>query len=835
MEPKTRFRLETTVFFLAALSFTSVAVYWQWFRTLDLALFDRVINTQHTALTDDLLIVGIDEQSLARYGSWPWARKQQAQLLQAIAEQQPAAVFLDFVYAGQSNPEDDAALVTAIAAIDTTALPVMVDALATNRQLVEVLPFPELLTNADVLGHIHVELDSDAIARGVYLHQGISDAHWPHVALALAVHQRRYPDSAASCVTEGFSLQNLRCDFRYLTYAGPPGTVPEISASDLLEQRIESNYLNNKTVFVGITASAAPDSITSPVSGADRPMAGVEFNANLYNSLVQDRTLTPGSLTVILVIALLCVIPPALLLPRLTPKSMLLATSGFAFVPVLLSILSMVVFSIHIPLAAAVITCLLSYPYWGWRRHEVAWQFVDTELSRLNVEKSRWVPAEEQATEAAISELSDLLNAEAKTQDSPAAPGDQGALSLSEEGGSYLVLTRLEPFSDSERQLVENLKATIFKPVEKLELPGEVLAARIRRLQNAARDVRTGREVGLRGLAEMPNGVAVLSALNRVLFVNHACRTLLELPASVEGEPLTVLVKGLVPPLGTTWREISREVIVRAQTISFETLTSTSTPVVVEAAPLADPGETADTWVITLTNMSDVRIAERDREEALAFLSHDLRSPMLSVLALVRGAGDQPPLEEIDRYAQKALSVSEQFLQLSRVQAREDFETYELDLISVIDNAIDQLFPETRESGTSIIFTQKLDNDDGAWIKGNGELLERTFVNLLTNAVKYSSAGSEVDIELMLAGDNFSISVEDHGIGIPKEEVSLIFDPFFRSGEPALAEQRGAGLGLRFVKTVVERHGGQISVSSQLGTGSRFVVTLPRLQSDISG
>ena len=74
-----------------------------------------------------------------------------------------------------------------------------------------------------------------------------------------------------------------------------------------------------------------------------------------------------------------------------------------------------------------------------------------------------------------------------------------------------------------------------------------------------------------------------------------------------------------------------------------------------------------------------------------------------------------------------------------------------------------------------------------------------------------------------------AVSVADNGAGIPADEVPQLFDPYFRSGDPELAAKRGAGLGLRFVKTVAERHNGEISVESELGVGSTFTVQLPQL------
>lgn len=834
MEPSTRFRLESAVFFAAALGFCAAATQQGWFRVFDLAAYDAVINRFQAPLSEDLMIVGIDEQSLAEHGAWPWPRSTQAWLLERIGEGHPTAVLIDIVYGGRTDTADDRALAEAGARLPTLALPVIIDALATRRQLVEVLPYPELLDAADVLGHAHVELDSDAIARGVYLKQGIGGAHWPHVAQALAQALGYAAQRASQCPDRNdFSLQNELCDFVYLMFAGPPGTIPEISAADLMNGRIDPGVLADKIVFLGITTSAAPDSITSPVSGHGRPMAGVEFNGNLFNAIVQNRLIEPASSLTTLLAALACVVLPVLLLPRLSPKAMLAAALSFACVPLLIGIVTLAAFRVELPLAAAVCSCLLCYPYWSWRRHEIAWSFVANEMSRLALERSRWVHHEQNTAESAGRALGVLLNAEPVWYEAAPSIPNERQIVLPGANNRWLVLTGQKPFSEADRKFGDSIGNLLNPPQPDVSLPGERLAAQIRILQRTAQEVRLGREVGLRGLEEMPIGVAVLSAFNQVLLVNRAWRALAPSLQPAETLDLNGLVTGVVPPLGRSWLEISRLVLIGKETISFETQTESGTPVVIEAAPLAQSGESAQPWVITLTDVTDVRVAERDREEALAFLSHDLRSPMLSVLALVRSAPTEPLLEDIGRYAQRALSVSDQFLQLSRVQAREQFETYEVDLVTILENAVDHVFHLAREKSIEIDVRYDLAGDEeAAWITGNGEMLERAFVNLLNNAVKYSGQGSRIELRLRNEAERFVAEVIDEGIGIPADELDQIFDPYFRSNEPRLAAQRGTGLGLRFVKTVFERHGGGISVSSDLDEGSRFTVTLPATQLD---
>jgi two-component system sensor histidine kinase SenX3 len=82
-------------------------------------------------------------------------------------------------------------------------------------------------------------------------------------------------------------------------------------------------------------------------------------------------------------------------------------------------------------------------------------------------------------------------------------------------------------------------------------------------------------------------------------------------------------------------------------------------------------------------------------------------------------------------------------------------------------------------------------------------------------------------LRLRVIADTATINISDHGYGIPEDELHHIFEPFFRSAEPHLAQNRGAGLALRFLKTVVKRHGGDISVTSQWGQGTNFQIRIP--------
>jgi signal transduction histidine kinase len=112
-------------------------------------------------------------------------------------------------------------------------------------------------------------------------------------------------------------------------------------------------------------------------------------------------------------------------------------------------------------------------------------------------------------------------------------------------------------------------------------------------------------------------------------------------------------------------------------------------------------------------------------------------------------------------------------------------------------------------------------------IEADGDALEEAFLNLLSNALKYSLKHKEVDFVVQARKRAIEISVADKGIGIPESELPHIYDRFYRVRDPRTRQVGGAGLGLALVKHIVEAHGGSLTVRSTVGLGSTFTITLP--------
>jgi CHASE2 domain-containing sensor protein/signal transduction histidine kinase len=806
---------------ILACVFVLLAYRFDWLKPLDLLVYDSVIGQVAAPRDPSIVLVTIDDDSLHRYGPWPWPRDLQARLLTQINRYDPQMVAIDVVYS--ETTEFDPDLVAAARMTNHLALPMIIDTLATGRQHIEVLPFPELTAEADTLGHVHVELDDDAIVRGTYLFQGVGDPRWPHLMLAIADRAR----AASPCRNESpGALMIRKCEPVRIPFAGPPGTYPQVPATLLLDPQPTAplhQALADRIVLVGLTASGAGDWVTSPTSGDAGPMSGVEFNANLLSALRYGTTVKSIPPIMLILLQVLLVSWCSLLLPRLKPKQMLFATLVLALAPIALSATLLGLLWLHLPMATVTVAVVLIYPLWSWRRHEIAWQFIQTELDRIDSESRDW---------GALRGWQHIGSLAPQTVDDVASvlKIDAAQIHAYDDARDMNAIAK----TPAEAALLHDAQSLLYSPTREAPgLPGEVLARQIGRLEERAREVREGRAVGLASLGRMTNGVLVLSAFGNILFANPAAARLLGLEKFSESSSIFDVLDQIQPPLGYSWVDIQRQVVLEQEPVVFEGFAPAQTPVFVAAEPIATDAQSpyANYWVLTLSDLTSIRTAEAQREEALAFLSHDIRSPFLSILALIRSQQSITPLmDDINRYASKGLSTSEQFLQLSRLQLSSHFEKYELELEQVLHNAIEQVFFLARDESIDITFgNPEAHIEEGVWVMGNGELLERAFVNLLSNAIKYSAAHTAISVDLTVNANQLIITFADQGYGIPAFELEHIFDAYFRSDEPQLANNRGAGLGLRFVKTVIERHDGSIVVTSEWGQGTCFTITLPRL------
>ena len=225
------------------------------------------------------------------------------------------------------------------------------------------------------------------------------------------------------------------------------------------------------------------------------------------------------------------------------------------------------------------------------------------------------------------------------------------------------------------------------------------------------------------------------------------------------------------------------------------------------------------------------RAIQKAREDTMRFISHDIRSPLASIITLVEGAGSQAGSDYLSRlqraghYAQNALNLADDFFCLAKAEAIDASKFDEVDLSSLAQEAADEVWPQAERKHILILVRDEGSRD--ALTRGDRSQLNRALINLLDNAIKFSAEWSSIYLVLREADNRQEIDIIDQGCGIAPGDLGKLFTRYgriARSGQPA---QPGVGLGLVIVKTIIERHGGRISVDSTPDAGSTFHIHLP--------
>ena len=224
---------------------------------------------------------------------------------------------------------------------------------------------------------------------------------------------------------------------------------------------------------------------------------------------------------------------------------------------------------------------------------------------------------------------------------------------------------------------------------------------------------------------------------------------------------------------------------------------------------------------------------ERSRyQQAIQFVTHEMRTP----LTAIQGSSELMTRYNLnpDKQKQMAEMINAESKRLARMITTflnlERLGDGSLDLKQEpfsVRQALDACLDRARLVAERKQMTMEVAQADDAAVTGDRELLEYAIYNLLTNAVKYSPAGSTVTVKSERAGDQLRLSVADQGMGMDAAEVKHIFDKFYRTKRAEAAGIEGTGIGLSIVQEIIRHHGGRIDVASQPGHGSCFTLILP--------
>ncbi len=227
---------------------------------------------------------------------------------------------------------------------------------------------------------------------------------------------------------------------------------------------------------------------------------------------------------------------------------------------------------------------------------------------------------------------------------------------------------------------------------------------------------------------------------------------------------------------------------------------------------------------------SHYRVLEMGKD-FVANASHELRTPITIIKGFVETLQDMPELpremvvditEKIVRNCQRMDNLVKNLLTLADIENLPKSRFQECDLGLLAENCR-QLILTVCETGRIDIEKIK----EPVTVFADPDILELAIINLLDNACKYSMPSAHITVKINQVEEEASVSISDKGIGIPEQDLERIFDRFYTVNKAHSRRLGGAGLGLSIVKTIIEKHDGTISVSSELGVGTTFTVFLP--------
>jgi two-component system phosphate regulon sensor histidine kinase PhoR len=332
-------------------------------------------------------------------------------------------------------------------------------------------------------------------------------------------------------------------------------------------------------------------------------------------------------------------------------------------------------------------------------------------------------------------------------------------------------------------------------------------------------------------LRSMIEGVAVIDSRERVVFCNRAFAEILNLDAArCEGRPLVELVRQ------ADLLDLARRALTSADSLQGSLIIGTVMPrsFAVTATPVKALEPAANGAVIVLHDITELRRLERVRQDFVANVSHEFKTPLTAIQGfaetLLGGALEDEKnnrrfLEIIRDHASRLGRLTDDLLKLARIEAGKlDVQYQPVSVAELVEGcAATTLFKASqRNIALNLSYPPELPA-----VRGDAGLLREVLQNLLDNAVQYTSPGGRVDLSAATRDHEAVITVADTGIGIPLADQERIFERFYRVDAARSREVGGTGLGLSIAKHIVEAHGGRLWVESTVGAGSQFHFSIP--------
>jgi two-component system phosphate regulon sensor histidine kinase PhoR len=333
-------------------------------------------------------------------------------------------------------------------------------------------------------------------------------------------------------------------------------------------------------------------------------------------------------------------------------------------------------------------------------------------------------------------------------------------------------------------------------------------------------------------LSFMVEGVVAVDSEDRIVHMNAAAaRILRSSSGDMTGQPVWELTRVRAISQVLAQARESATPVAREATVQEGAQEQT---LQLKAAPLSFADGELDGAVVVLHDISEQQRLEATRREFVANVSHELKTPLTAIAALVETLLDD---EDVDLHTRRRFlsKIQDQgvrltamvgdLLDLSRIESGGiQAEFQQLDLRPTLSQVVGSLQLEADRRGVQVNVSLP---DHPLILSGDERSLGRMLGNLVENAIRYTTAGGVVQVQADLVEAEIQVKVQDDGMGIEEVHQGRIFERFYRVDKGRAREAGGTGLGLSIVKHVVMAHHGSVSLRSSPGEGSTFLVTLP--------
>lgn len=328
----------------------------------------------------------------------------------------------------------------------------------------------------------------------------------------------------------------------------------------------------------------------------------------------------------------------------------------------------------------------------------------------------------------------------------------------------------------------------------------------------------------------MVEGVLVLDESSKVQLVNRSLEKLFSLAADVRGQ--TIIEAFRLPELADLVKRLRQECSMQSYTLELPGMEERW--VEVNAAAVLDRDGIQRGAILVFHDLTRIKQLERTRQEFVANVSHELRTPLSLIKGfvetLLEGAKNDPEkatrfLQTIEKHTDRLTFLIEDLLTISRLESGQIImNLHPVDLREETQRVAEDLKSRADEKQVA------LDNQvpEGLRAHADADRLQQVLFNLIENAIKYGRPSGRVLIGgAAMADGKVELWVRDDGSGIPAEARERVFERFYRVDRARSRETGGTGLGLSIVKHIVQAHGGEVWLKSELGEGTTFHFTLP--------